>query len=83
MNDPPKVVYALIMAGGDATAEMQSAMKVIDRSAIPFRDKPMVQWVVDALKNTNSISKCVLVGRPAESEPDILVTDQGSFVGNL
>ena len=76
-------ITALILAGGDAPKEIQSALGVTDRSEIPFRGKPMIHWVALALRASESISDIIIAGRPAGESADIILPDGGSFVANL
>ncbi|HUV04295.1 MAG TPA: NTP transferase domain-containing protein [Armatimonadota bacterium] len=59
-------VDAVVIAGGTiSNPELRSAAGVDCKSLIPLNGKPMVQWVVEALKSAQTISSVVLIGPPA------------------
>ncbi len=61
MNPPPQTV-ALILAGGNASDALARASGVTTKALVPFRGRPMVAHVYDALAGSGSVTRTVMVG---------------------
>lgn len=79
-------VDAVVLAGGDG-AIIDPTVRV--KGLVPVAGKPMVEWVVDALRRADTIAEIAVVLPTAESlgpwadKVDKLVVSDGSFVDNL
>lgn len=79
-------VDAVILAGGDG-AVIDPTVSV--KGLVPVAGKPMVEWVVDALREADSIAEvAVVIPADADTAPwahkvDHLVVSQGRFVDNV
>jgi GTP:adenosylcobinamide-phosphate guanylyltransferase len=76
-------IPAVIMAGGTAKQDIIEATGVTNRALIPINGRPMVSYVVDALRGAKSVERIVLVGDLPDSLDYARVGDQGGFVENL
>ncbi len=82
MAEPIKAA-AIILAGGSASKEIADATGVQNRALIHLGDRPMLDYVVAALVDSQAIDRIVVVGNlPADSRYE-LVPDGGDFVANL
>jgi GTP:adenosylcobinamide-phosphate guanylyltransferase len=79
-------VDAVVLAGGDgAVIDPTVAIKGL----VPVAGKPMVEWVVDAMRASESIGEIAVVVPTAEGlgpwvdKVDKLVISNGSFIDNL
>ncbi len=80
-------VDAIILAGGEADPEIKEATGVRNRALIPLQGKPMIAWVIEALRNSGVVENIIVVG-PQEvldlvGEGVMKVKEAGSFVENL
>jgi GTP:adenosylcobinamide-phosphate guanylyltransferase len=79
-------VDAVILAGGDG-AVIDPAVRI--KGLVPVAGKPMVEWVVDAMRTSESIAEVAVVVPTAENlgpwvdKVDKLVISNGSFIDNL
>lgn len=79
-------VDAVILAGGDG-AVIDPAVRI--KGLVPVAGKPMVEWVVDAMRAADSIVEVAVVVPTAENlgpwadKVDKLVVSNGSFIDNL
>jgi molybdopterin-guanine dinucleotide biosynthesis protein A len=78
-------VAAMILAGGEG-AIIDPTVRV--KGLIPIAGRPMIEWVVEALKAANTVSEIAVVA-PADSEAgawtelvDHWVVSDGSFIEN-
>jgi molybdopterin-guanine dinucleotide biosynthesis protein A len=81
---------AIVTAGG----EVQPGEPLYEitgggrKSMINLNGKPMVQWVLDALSQTSSIERVIVIGLPPETDLDCahplyLLPDQGDMISNI
>jgi len=79
-------VDAVVLAGGDG-AIIDPTVHI--KGLVPVAGKPMVEWVVDALRSAETIAEIAVVVPTTESlgpwadKVDKLVVSDGSFVDNL
>jgi GTP:adenosylcobinamide-phosphate guanylyltransferase len=84
MTSLNKTAYpAVIMAGGSSSHAMHKATGTDRRALIPIRGRPMLSYVVDALKNTDYVKGIVVVGDVPPSGDYSSIQDQGGFVENV
>lgn len=76
-------VNALILAGAPAGVELSPDNSEISRAMLPIGDKTMLQWVVDALRESPSVGRIVAVGRVQADGLDEVVEPRDSLVGNM
>jgi GTP:adenosylcobinamide-phosphate guanylyltransferase len=78
-------VDALVLAGGDG-AVIDPTVRI--KGLVPIAGRPMIEWVVDALRATSSISEIAVVVPTKEGlgawadRVDHLVVSDGSFIDN-
>lgn len=81
---------AIVMAGG--MTQKDEPLYEISRggykSMLPVGEKPMVQWVVDALNASSSVENIFVIGLPPanpleSSKPLHMLADQGDMVANI
>jgi len=58
------------------------------KALLDFGGKPMIQWVLDAISNSNHVHRVVVVGLPPFTDltckyPLIIIENQGSLLSNL
>jgi len=80
----------ILTAGGTPTPEdlLYPYCNGLPKAMIPIGDKPMIQWVLDALAAAKSIERIVLIGLADEIEVNyprelVRIEDQGSMVENI
>ncbi len=79
-------VDAVVLAGGDG-AIIDPAVRI--KGLVPIAGKPMVEWVVDALRAATSIGEVAVVVPTAEGlgawadKADKIVVSEGRFVDNV
>lgn len=79
-------VDAVILAGGDG-AVIDPAISI--KGLVPIAGKPMVEWVVDAMRACETVAEIAVVVPTAENlgpwadKVDKLVVSNGSFIDNL
>lgn len=79
-------VDAVVLAGGDG-AVIDPAVRI--KGIVPIAGKPMVEWVVDAMRASETIAEVAVVVPTAEGlgawadKVDKLVISDGSFIDNL
>lgn len=79
-------VDAVILAGGDG-AIIDPTVRI--KGLVPVAGKPMVEWVVDAMREAETIAEVAVVVPTAENlgtwadKVDKLVVSSGSFVDNV
>lgn len=79
-------VDAVILAGGDG-AVIDPAISI--KGLVPIASKPMVEWVVDAMRVCETVADIAVVVPTAENlgawadKVDKLVVSNGSFIDNL
>ena len=79
-------VDAIILAGGTIEPDLKEATGVEFKALVPVAGRPMVAWLMDALRESNVIDRIVVVG-----PKDVLealegvegVEERGSFEENL
>ena len=83
-------MLALITAGGTLKADSPLFLEtgIAKKGLIPIGDKPMVQWVADAIVGSDRIDGLIVVGLnegavQACGKPVYYVADQGSLVDNV
>lgn len=70
------------MAGAPA-GELSPDDESISRAMILLGEKTMIQWVVDALRASESVGRIIAVGEVAADGLDVVVEPEDSLVGNL
>lgn len=83
-------MIAIVTAGGEVEPK-EPLYEVTHgglKSMIPIAGKPMVQWVLDALSQSNYIGRIIVVGLPPETDlvcgkPLTLLADTGSMLSNI
>ncbi|PKO04939.1 MAG: hypothetical protein CVU41_14355 [Chloroflexi bacterium HGW-Chloroflexi-3] len=80
----------ILTAGGIPTLDdpLYAYSKGLPKALIPIGDKPMVQWVLDALAAAETIDRVVLIGLADEYTVKyprdlVRIEDQGSMVENI
>jgi molybdopterin-guanine dinucleotide biosynthesis protein A len=83
-------MIAIVTAGGqiEANHPLYSATHGGLKSMMMIAGKPMIQWVLDALSRSTSISRVIVVGLPPETDlacahPMSLLHNTGSMIGNI
>jgi len=82
--------HAIVLGGGLLTAEEPLYESAPDghRSLIPIGDKPMAQWVMDALTNSEAVKSITVMGLTPESglhstKPLDFLPDSGDLFDNI
>lgn len=75
-------IDAIIMAGAPA-GELHPDDPSISRAMIPLGEKTMIQWVVDALRGSDSVGRVIAIGHVSADRLDEVVEPGDSLVGNL
>jgi GTP:adenosylcobinamide-phosphate guanylyltransferase len=80
----------ILTAGGMPTPEdpLYPYCNGLPKAMIPIGEKPMIQWVLDALAAAKTIDRVVLIGLSDKIQVDypreiVRIEDQGSMVGNI
>jgi len=76
-------VNAVILAGATAGPELCPEEENISRAMISLGQKTMLQWVVDALRESPSIDRIIAVGTVSAEGLDEVVKPGESLVSNL
>ncbi len=83
-------MYAVILAGGKIGAENQLWIESngLPKSMISVGGKPMIEWVLDATNQANSVERIIIVGLDDISslksvKPVAHIPDQGGIFENL
>lgn len=76
-------VPAVILAGGKAKPDIVALTGVDNRALIPVRGRTMLDWVVEALRESENVEDITVVGDLPASPEYGSVADQGDFVGNV
>jgi GTP:adenosylcobinamide-phosphate guanylyltransferase len=83
-------MIAIVTAGGEIEPKqpLYEAAHGGLKSMIMIAGKPMVQWVLDALSRSTSVSQVILAGLPPETDlvcahPLTLLPNTGSMIGNV
>lgn len=76
-------IPAVILAGAPADPEMQAKYSVKNRAEVPIAGKPMVQYVVDALKDSSNVGNICLIGDVQCEGTDKVIPSAGSMINNL
>ena len=80
----------ILTAGGTPTPEdpLFPYCNGLPKAMIPIGDKPMIQWVLDALATAKSIERIVLIGLADDMQVNypremVRIEDQGNMVENI
>ena len=80
----------ILTAGGTPTPEdpLYSFSDGLPKAMIPIGDKPMIQWVLDALATAKTINRVVLIGLAVDMQvyyprEMVRIEDRGSMVENI
>ena len=80
----------ILTAGGTPTPEdpLYSHSKGLPKAMIPIGDKPMIQWVLDALTAAKTINRIVLIGLADNMKVNypreiVRIEDRGNMVENI
>lgn len=83
-------VSAIVLAGGLITERdpLFPLTGILKKSMLPVCGKPMVQWVIEAIDQAQTISDIVVVGLDAEprfetTKPLAAIPDAGSMLANI
>ncbi len=78
-------VNAVILAGGSPAEPLAAAAGVASKTLVPINGRPMVDFTLQALRDSGGIERLIYVGPAAElqPQPDVMLKDQGSLLGNL
>lgn len=81
---------AVVLAGGVMTQDdpLYAEAPNGSRSMIDIHGKPMVQWVIDALNGSKSVSSLYIIGLPADcdietTKPVHFLSDEGGLFENI
>jgi GTP:adenosylcobinamide-phosphate guanylyltransferase len=74
---------AVVLAGGQAPPEIVAMTGVNSRALIPIDGRPMLSYVVHALREAGCIDGVTVVGNVPDSPDYARIADQGSFVENF
>src|SRR5579871_5068630 len=80
---------AVILAGGRATDAMAARTGTPLRALFPYRGKPFVQWVFEALRASDRIARIAVIGPPELAQTpgmagaDLLLRERDTIVANL
>jgi GTP:adenosylcobinamide-phosphate guanylyltransferase len=75
-------VPVVILAGGQASVEMEAATGVSNRAMIRIGEKPMLLRVVEALRASELCGDITVVGKVPSSDYYARLPDKGDFVSN-
>ena len=64
-------INALILAGAANTGALRNVSRAPNEALIDIGGKPMVQYVIDALRQSSRIGRVLVVGPPDELEPRV------------
>ena len=78
-----KKVDAIILAGSPASPEFGEDSAVTGRAMIKLGSKTMLQWVVDALRESKSIGRIVAVGNVSADGLDEVIDPGDGMVSNI
>jgi GTP:adenosylcobinamide-phosphate guanylyltransferase len=83
-------MHAIITAGGNPPPNdpLYILTKGFPKALLSIAGKSMIQWVVDALDGSKSISKLIIVGLPPDTDissrhPLTFLPDHGSIISNI
>ncbi len=76
-------VDAIILAGAPSSPEMESPSEYNSRAMVNLGDKPMLQWVVDALDGAPSVGKIVAIGNVVAEGLDLVLEPSENLVENI
>jgi GTP:adenosylcobinamide-phosphate guanylyltransferase len=76
-------VDAVILAGAPAEPDMVPDGKIISRAMVQIGPKTMLQWMVDALKSSESIGRIVAVGEVSADGLDEVIKPGISLLENI
>lgn len=80
---------ALVLAGGQAGADLQAYAGISNKALIDVNGKPMIRYVVEALAAAEHVADIVVIGPPAELGPALdglsveIVPDAGNMIDNI
>lgn len=74
---------AVVLAGGETGAEWEAACGTRSRALVPFHGRPMVSWVIDALRASERIAEIVVVGETPPAEDVICVPAGASYLESV
>ena len=76
-------VDAIVLAGAPADPDMQPVGGSSSRAMVEIGPKTMLQWVVDALEDAESVGRIIAVGEVAADGIDEVVPPAGHFLENM
>ena len=76
-------VDAIVLAGAPADPDMQPVGGSSSRAMVEIGPKTMLQWVVDALEDAESVGRIIAVGEVAADGLDEVVPPAGHFLENM
>ncbi len=79
----PGSVGAVLLAGGRCPPDLAAAAGVDCRALLPFRGRPMAEWVLEAVRAAPSVGRIVAVGDLPESLGCTVVPGGGTILGSI
>lgn len=76
-------VGAIILAGAPASAEMDPVGVLNSRAMVEINGRPMLHYVVDALRQADSVNDIVAIGEVRAVGLDRVLAPEGSMVDNI
>ena len=83
-------MIAIVTAGGEAQPgkPLYELTRGGTKAMLEIAGKPMIQWVLDALSETNRIDRVIVIGLPPETDlvcaqPIIVLPDYGDMLENI
>ena len=73
----------MILAGAPADPDVQAKYSVKNQAEIPIAGKPMIRYVVDALKGSRDVGNVRLIGDIQCEGADKVIPSAGSMIANL
>lgn len=82
-------VNVILLAGAANTGPLKDVSPVTNEALIDIGGKPMVQYVIDGLRQSKEVRRILVVAPPGELEPHVtgsqleFVPSQGSIIDNI
>lgn len=78
----PSQLECVLLAGAPATEEVRKAFDVEWRSDVPVAGRRMIDWVLEALRSSQRISRVITVG-PHARDGDVQIEPGETFLENM
>jgi len=82
-------VNVVLLAGAANTGPLKEVSPVVNEALIDIGGRPMIQYVIDGLRQSKQVNRIVIVAPPGEIEPHIMgeglefVPSTGAIVDNI